>query len=89
MINVIVWIVAIIAGIYVFNRIFRRKHFYENKGQILLYSAINCPYYNKEQKEQKFAQALSYLHKAADLGSSDACNNLGLCYYEGYGLAQD
>lgn len=39
--------------------------------------------------EQDYAEAVKWYRKAAEQGNVDAMNSLGVCYYEGYGVAQD
>ena len=48
-----------------------------------------CGLYLNDEKVKDYTEAIRWLREAADQGSGDALNNLGRCYYNGWGVNKD
>jgi TPR repeat protein len=48
-----------------------------------------CELYLNDEKFTNYKEAILLLREAADQGSGDALNNLGRCYYNGWGVNKD
>ena len=62
---------------------------HDNDEADALYEIANNYFDGTDEIEQDYEEAMKWYMKAAEKGSIDALNDIGYCYYYGYGVEQD